>query len=459
MAGDVGAVILGDAPLPWRSRRKECRAFAQPCTFLTDGCLVILRMVYMFGRLWSASGRLAVPCGVLPLSACDATPAASSALPWVALSLLAAVVLVLIGAALGGRLGRRAASPAPGFPPLDQAWRALSPGMTWRTDDSLRIVEVQGSPGESWALPASTWLQRRLDESLSDAQSSSEPPLTRLLSARSRVPPRRVVSSLPGASQALELRAEPLLDGSGRFNGYAGSLVACPADTGAPAHESPAATFSYTLSHDLRAPLRVVDGFARILKEDYGSSLDRVGLGHLDRVLNAAGRMNRMIDAMLAVARLHSQPLHPQPVDLTQLAERVVDELRRQDPGREVLVELQPGLGARGDPAMLGQVMDNLIGNAWKYTAGTERPRISVGCERTDDGQCVFLVRDNGAGFDMRGVDRLFGLFQRLHSSSEFPGTGVGLASVREIILRHGGRVWAESAPGQGATFRFTLRD
>jgi signal transduction histidine kinase len=217
-----------------------------------------------------------------------------------------------------------------------------------------------------------------------------------------------------------------------------------------------AAAFSYTVSHDLRAPLRVVEGFARILKEDYGRQFDRIGNDHLDRVLAAAARMNMMIDAMLSMAHLSSQPLARQPVDLSQIAHFVVEELRRTSPQRAIEVTIEPGLRVVGDPRLLRQVLENLLSNAWKYTARCELARIGLG-SRQQDGRQVFEVRDNGAGFDMRSADRLFGLFQRLHSQSEFPGTGVGLASVQRIVRRHGGDIWAESAPGQGASFSFTL--
>ncbi|HNU10037.1 MAG TPA: ATP-binding protein [Rubrivivax sp.] len=218
------------------------------------------------------------------------------------------------------------------------------------------------------------------------------------------------------------------------------------------------ASLVYTVSHDLRAPIRVVEGFTRIVKEDYGRQLDRVGNDHLDRVMAAAARMNQMIDAMLTMARLASQPILRQPVELSQLALYVVEELRRSAPEREVEVLIEPGLQARGDPTLLRLVLENLLGNAWKYSARTPRARIEFG--RSDaDGERAFMVRDNGAGFDMRAADRLFGLFQRLHSAKDFAGTGVGLASVRRIVQRHGGQVWAQSEPGRGATFFFTLAD
>ena len=216
--------------------------------------------------------------------------------------------------------------------------------------------------------------------------------------------------------------------------------------------------FSFTLSHDLRAPIRVVEGFTRIVKEDYGAQIDRVGNDHLDRVLGAAARMNLMIDALLNLARLSQQPLARQRVDLSQLAGYVVDELRRAWPDRTVDVEVEPAMSAVGDPTLLRLVLENLIGNAWKYTARVDAPRVWVGQVPHGQGR-AFCVRDNGAGFDPRSAERLFGLFQRLHSASEFPGHGVGLASVRRIVQRHGGQVWAESTAGRGASFYFTLAE
>jgi signal transduction histidine kinase len=215
-------------------------------------------------------------------------------------------------------------------------------------------------------------------------------------------------------------------------------------------------TFSFTASHDLRAPIRVVEGFTRIVKEDYGHLLDRVGNDHLERVLGAAARMNLMIDALLTLARLSTQPLARQPVNLSQLAEFVVDDLRRSAPEREAEIDIEPGLTAVGDPTLLRLVLENLLGNAWKYSGRAERAQINLRAVPHDRGR-AFVVRDNGAGFDMRSADRLFGLFQRLHSASDFPGHGVGLASVRRIVNRHGGEIWAEAEPGRGAAFFFTL--
>jgi signal transduction histidine kinase len=229
----------------------------------------------------------------------------------------------------------------------------------------------------------------------------------------------------------------------------AGDATSAPTD---------AEAISYALSHDLRAPLRVIEGFARILKEDYGRQLDRIGNDHLDRLLGASARMNAMIEAMLSLARLSTQPLTTQPVDLTAMAHDVMLELRRQQPERAVRVDIAPGLMAQGDPTLLRQVMDNLLSNAWKYSAKVAQASISLRArDRDADGRTVFEVADNGAGFDMRAAGKLFGLFQRLHGQTEFPGTGIGLASVQRIVLRHGGRIWAESEPGRGARFCFSL--
>jgi light-regulated signal transduction histidine kinase (bacteriophytochrome) len=160
---------------------------------------------------------------------------------------------------------------------------------------------------------------------------------------------------------------------------------------------------------------------------------------------------------MLAIAKLTTQPIARQEVNLSQLASFVAEDLRRGAPERRIDIEIEPGLFVQGDPTLLRQLLDNLLGNAWKYTQRAAQPRMHFAREE-QDGEWVYCVRDNGAGFDMRSVDRLFGLFQRLHSANDFPGTGVGLASVKRIVARHGGRIWAVAEPGHGATFHFTLR-
>ncbi|MDP4299149.1 sensor histidine kinase [Leptothrix discophora] len=222
----------------------------------------------------------------------------------------------------------------------------------------------------------------------------------------------------------------------------------------------------YTVTHDLKAPIRVIEGFTRIVREDYGHLLDRIGNDHLDRVLGAVDRMKGMIEALLALSRLSSAPLVRQPVDLSTMASTVIEELRAQEPQRRVIVDLEPGLLARGDASLLRTVFDNLLGNAWKYSGKRDVARIEFGSTRlkavrpeTPESQDrpVYYVRDNGAGFDLRFAERLFKPFQRLHSASEFAGSGVGLASVRRIVLRHGGEIWAQATVDQGACFFFTL--
>ena len=213
----------------------------------------------------------------------------------------------------------------------------------------------------------------------------------------------------------------------------------------------------YALSHDLRAPLRVIDGFTRIVKEDYGRHLDRLGQDHLERVLAASARMNGMIDAVLAQAQLAGACLAREDIDLSALAREVGAELLAlQADAQGVQLQVADGLRAQADAQLVRRVLENLLGNALKYSAKVSEPRVELGCMPATNPP-VYFVRDNGAGFDMQHADKLFGMFQRLHSAKDFPGTGVGLAGVRNIIRRHGGRVWAEAQPGQGACFYFTL--
>jgi signal transduction histidine kinase len=215
-------------------------------------------------------------------------------------------------------------------------------------------------------------------------------------------------------------------------------------------------SFSYTVSHDLRAPLRVIEGFVRIVREDYARVLDAMGAEHLDRVLTAASRMNTMIDALLSMSRLASRPIVPERVDLSRLAASVCEDLMAAAPQRQVRTQIETDLETLGDAALLRVVLQNLIGNAFKYSEPLACSEISFEAQ-IEEGRTVYCVRDNGVGFDMRYADKLFNPFQRLHSADEFPGTGIGLASVQRIIRRHGGRIWAHSEPGQGAQFYFTL--
>lgn len=214
--------------------------------------------------------------------------------------------------------------------------------------------------------------------------------------------------------------------------------------------------FAYLIAHDLRAPLRSIDGFSRILVEDYGDVLDEEGVGHLQRVRNSTARMARMIDDLLDLARLTRATLRRETVDLGMLAEDVAADLRQGLPERSVEFVGAKGLVVEGDPRLLRVALANLLENAWKFTGKTAGAKIEFGAERRD-GETVYFVRDNGIGFDMAYADHLFGAFKRLHTADEFEGTGIGLAAVARVIERHGGRVWADGAVGEGATFFFTL--
>jgi signal transduction histidine kinase len=347
----------------------------------------------------------------------------------------------------------------------------------WQTDANHRLTGLrppQGAASTDWSATRSSGLLwehfKVADEAALRAQ---------LQGAAALHDVEVQHTTAPGTPRTGRLRARARSDTMGGFAGYRGTFrevehasgasepaaraAMAPAPT-ATAPEGPGSatdigqeheSFSYTISHDLRAPIRVVEGFTKIVKEDYGRLLDRVGNDHLDRVLGAAARMNNMIDALLALSKLSSQPLACQSVNLSQLAGYVADDLRRQWPERRVTIDIEPGIQVQGDATLLRVVIENLLGNAWKYTGKCAEGQI--GFERSAQGTDMFTVRDNGAGFDMRYADRLFGVFQRLHSANDFPGTGVGLASVRRIVRRHGGEIWGEAEVNQGARFHFSL--
>jgi signal transduction histidine kinase len=361
---------------------------------------------------------------------------------------------------------RTARARAQALDPLLDVW-------LWHTDAQHRLVSIR-PPHD--AAPSDWSAASAGSDFWESFKAENDPALRARLVAGA--PLDDVPAALSGGAPGL-LRGRAIGDALGRFAGYHGTwrrLDAPPAfvaasvvaasEAGESAVPEPATAneavasadhdaFSFTVSHDLRAPIRVVEGFTKIIKEDYGRLLDRVGNDHLDRVLAAAARMNNMIDALLALSKLSSQPLARQPVDLTQLAGFVADDLRRQSPDREVQLNVEPDLQVHGDPTLLRVVVENLLGNAWKYTGKTSPASIWIGrhAQQAD----AFSIVDNGAGFDMRFADRLFGVFQRLHSANDFPGTGVGLASVRRIVRRHGGEIWGEAEVGRGARFHFTL--
>ncbi|HYE74437.1 MAG TPA: ATP-binding protein [Blastocatellia bacterium] len=214
--------------------------------------------------------------------------------------------------------------------------------------------------------------------------------------------------------------------------------------------------FSYAVSHDLRAPLRHIEGFAKILLEDCADSLNEEGKGYLNHINRAIERMGQIIKDLLALSRSGQIPAVKGQVDLSQMAREIIAQLKAAEPNRQIEYEIADGLYANGDANLLRIALENLLSNAWKFTSKCAQPCIEVGVA-TKDGQQAFFVRDNGAGFDMSRSDKLFGVFQRLHSEKDFPGTGIGLATVQRIVQSHGGKIWAESAVNQGTTFYFTL--
>lgn len=216
--------------------------------------------------------------------------------------------------------------------------------------------------------------------------------------------------------------------------------------------------FSYSVSHDLRAPLRAIGGFSNILVDRYGSQLPPEPVRLLGVVATNVTKMERLIEDLLRLSRLGRQTLEKRPVDLVALVNELVGELKQQHKGPDVEVVVGPLPAAEGDLALLRQVFFNLLSNGFKFTGQAVQPRIEVGFTN-EGGETVYFVRDNGAGFDMRYAEKLFGVFQRLHTEAQFQGTGVGLSIVQRIVRRHGGRIWAEAAVNQGATFYFTLAE
>jgi len=214
--------------------------------------------------------------------------------------------------------------------------------------------------------------------------------------------------------------------------------------------------FSYSVSHDLRAPLRGIDGFSLALLEDYEDKLDDDGKDYLRRVRAGTQKMGTLIDDLLILSRASRDTLKQTTVDLSELANNAKSQLQENHPGRQIQVDIKSDMKTLGDASLLSSVIDNLLGNAWKYTSKNPHARIEFSCF-SQDNTTVFFVKDNGVGFDMSYKDKLFGAFQRLHKDIDFPGTGIGLAIVQRIINRHGGKVWAESDLNKGATFYFSL--
>jgi PAS domain S-box-containing protein len=216
-------------------------------------------------------------------------------------------------------------------------------------------------------------------------------------------------------------------------------------------------SFVYSVSHDLRAPLRAISGYSEVLLEDFGEVLGEEGRGHAERIVAVSAQMGQLIDYLLQYSRVSRAELHLQPVDLGAEAAGIAEELQRREPGRPVCFAIERPVQARADRRLIHTVLENLLGNAWKFTSGRDDASIEFGTVPSEDAAVCCYVRDNGVGFDPAYAGKLFQPFQRLHPARDFPGIGTGLASVRQIAERHGGRVWAEGAVGAGATFYFTL--
>ncbi len=216
--------------------------------------------------------------------------------------------------------------------------------------------------------------------------------------------------------------------------------------------------FSYSVSHDLRAPLRSIEGFSDALLKQYSEALDEEGQNYLNRVKAAAHRLSDLIDGMLDLSRISRRELNRQLVDLSHMVGQIAMELQSSDPARHVQFKIMPAVSAQADPILIRSVLENLMSNAWKFTGKHPEAIIEFGCEANAN-PTVYFIRDDGVGFNMAYAARIFGAFQRLHGTMEFPGTGIGLATVQRIIRRHGGRIWAEGEVERGATFRFTLEE
>jgi len=365
--------------------------------------------------------------------------------------------------------------------PLRAARLALAAGADWqwRCDGDLKVTDIELGHRAAAGFDARALVGRKPWQI--EAETAAPPALLARIAAKAPFFDAPVTIGEGARQQTFVLSAIPLVTADGRFDGYTGvareltGLLATARAAAAPPKElaqlevqhaertrqlelavKELDSFSHSVSHDLRAPLRVVDGFANIVLEDYGDRLDDLGREHLKRIVAAGQRMNAMIDTLLSLSRMTSREIERERVDLSRLAHELADELRAQDPTRATEFVLAEGIAVDGDRTLLRLVLQNLMGNAWKFSGKVARPRLEFGT-RAENGRNVYLVRDNGAGFDMRFAEKMFGLFQRFHSSNEFPGTGVGLATVQRIVRKHGGRIWADSQPGQGATFYFTL--
>jgi signal transduction histidine kinase len=429
-------------------------------------------------RQWIAPRHAAAAAfGVLVAPAARAASALEA--PWLLFGAVGVGALIALGAML---IVRRAGDRHE----LVALRRTLaaSADWWWRTGATLKIIEV----GAGQRARAGIEVQRLIGRAPWEIAGADPPPpaLAQAIEARAAFFDQLLHVRVDGGSRTLALSGTPLFSAGAQFEGYVGvardmtdtlatatgpnreqsELIARLRAEGAERSRQfelavkDLESFAHSVSHDLRAPLRVIDGFANIVLEDYGKRLDDLGREHVRRIVAAGSRMNSMIDTLLEMSRTTTRPLERERVDLSRMARELLEELMSQrevtEGPRNVECVIADGLVVDGDRTLLRLVLQNLLANAYKFTARQPVARIEVGVDAAP-GRPAYFVRDNGAGFDMRFADKLFGLFQRFHSQNEFPGTGVGLATVHRIVRKHGGRIWAESAPGKGATFYFTL--
>ncbi len=270
----------------------------------------------------------------------------------------------------------------------------------------------------------------------------------------------RRVKSQDGTWHTLAYKATPVFDASGLacwvgMDSDITEMMAAQAALRYANHELEA--FTYTVSHDLRTPLVTVQGFCRLLGKQLGPSGDAKVGHYISRITEAVDHMGRLVDGLLALSHVTRRQLQYEEVDLSRMSREILDMLLRLEPGRGTAIQVAPGLRARADGRLMAALLENLLGNAWKFTAATAEPRISVGLASRSPSEITFVVSDNGPGFEMAHAGQLFNAFERLHTTAEFPGMGIGLATVQRVATRHGGRAWAQSEPGKGASFFFSL--
>jgi PAS domain S-box-containing protein len=326
----------------------------------------------------------------------------------------------------------------------------------WRYEDDLRRSQKEAITDKKRAEERALILRRLWDEIAALAIRCGLPGVgeTPALFQQTCESALDVEASLAAALTPFETAFRGYMNANRKLAEHNRKLAAAKAVTEASNRELEA--FSYSVAHDLRSPLRSVDGFCQILEEEYASWLDDTGRGYLERVRRAAQHMGALIDDLLRLASITQGDLSRSTVDLSAIASQIGDGLRDGNPDRAAEFVIEPRIAANGDPRLLRIMLENLLSNAWKFTATKPATRIEFGSEKIGDETAIY-VRDNGVGFDMAYAGKLFGAFQRLHDARDFPGTGIGLATVQRIVNKHGGRIWAESAPGKGATFRFVL--